>query len=145
MPIRRLPRSLPIATVVLLFFSVLGNAAPPQRLARTGRYAPDHLIVKYKSDASEAQRKVLQARFQAEHMRTFRSSGMVLLKLAPGKNVDDVIGAFRKNPHVAYVQRDHYLSIHQTFPNDTDFDSLWGLNNVGQTGGTLHALHGGDL
>ena len=42
------------------------------------------------------------------------------------------------NPHVQFFEPDATVETQRT-PNDPDFDSLWGLNNLGQTGGTLDA------
>ena len=40
---------------------------------------------------------------------------------------------------MAYVEPDYILYTDATSPNDTQFGQLWGLNNTGQSGGTLDA------
>ena len=113
-----------------------GNARQRATLVRTGRYARDHVIVKYKGLVAHSAQKSLEAQVGGTVTRRFRSSGAVLLKLKKGRDADTVIGQLKNNPNVEYVERDHYLSIHRTIPNDPDFESQWGLENVGQMLGT---------
>ena len=125
-----------IAILFLVPQALLGapRRVPPShpKVKKTERYAPDHLIVKYKKGAGAADRQANQARVRATPMRTFKSSGAVLLKLPPGLDVDKAIEQIRADPSVEYARRDHYLQIHQTFPNDPDFESCWGLHNTNQ-------------
>jgi subtilisin family serine protease len=48
------------------------------------------------------------------------------------------IKALEKNPVIAYIDTDYEVSIDET-PNDPRLYELWGLDNIGQTGGTLDA------
>jgi len=116
-----------------------GRLSRPSRLTlkRTRRYARDHVIVKFKKSARKLASRELAA-VSGTTLRTFRS-GARLIKLPKGGDLDKVIAALRKNPAVEYAERDHYLSIHRTVPNDPDFESCWGLDNQGQMLGTVDA------
>ena len=43
-----------------------------------------------------------------------------------------------KDPNVEYVEPDYEVKL-QVVPNDEKFSELWGMNNTGQTGGTVDA------
>jgi subtilisin family serine protease len=57
---------------------------------------------------------------------------------APGAGVNDVTGWARRTPGVAAVEPDLAIAP-QALPNDSSFGSLWGLRNVGQSGGLVAA------
>ncbi len=124
-----------LAWVLGCCLSALGGG----RVERTRRYKRDHLIVKLREDARGAAAKALAAGLGGKVARRFRSSGAVLVKLGKGADVDGVLAAIRKRPDVAWAERDHYLRISRTVPNDPDFESCWGLDNQGQMLGTPDA------
>ena len=47
--------------------------------------------------------------------------------------------AWQLDSSVLYAEPDYDLRILDTFPNDPDFSSLWGMHNTGQSGGTPDA------
>jgi len=55
-----------------------------------------------------------------------------------GKSVKAAMEVLRKNPAVKYVEPNYRWS-KSVIPTDPSFGSLWGLNNTGQSGGTLDA------
>ena len=48
------------------------------------------------------------------------------------------MAAYQSDPNVLYAEPNYRVQLQLT-PNDPQFDQLWGLNNVGQTGGTVDA------
>lgn len=52
-------------------------------------------------------------------------------------SVDDAIEAFLTDGNVEYAEPDYYY--HAAAPNDPRYPELWGLENTGQTGGTVDA------
>ena len=129
-----------ISAVVLAWVLGCGlSALGGGRVERTERYKRDHLIVKLRGDARGVAAKALATGLGGKVARRFRSSGAVLVKLGKGADVDEVLAAVRKRPDVAWAERDHYLRISRTVPNDPDFESCWGLDNQGQMLGTPDA------
>ena len=51
----------------------------------------------------------------------------------------DALLSVMGSPDVAIVQFNHYVKERVTTPNDTRFNEMWGLNNTGQSGGTVDA------
>ena len=58
--------------------------------------------------------------------------------LPEGLSVVEALDAFQDDPNVLYAEPNYIVRI-ATTPNDSQFDSLWAMNNTGQTGGTSDA------
>jgi subtilisin family serine protease len=69
----------------------------------------------------------------------FRRINVDHVKLPQHLSVEEALEIYRNDPDVEYVEPNYYLYAVQTFPNDPNFGELWGLDNFGQTGGTLDA------
>ncbi|MBL4656839.1 MAG: S8 family serine peptidase, partial [Flavobacteriales bacterium] len=54
-------------------------------------------------------------------------------------NIDVVISGFNRIGAVYAAQRNHLVSKRVTVPNDPLYNTMWGLDNIGQTGGTPDA------
>jgi subtilisin family serine protease len=68
------------------------------------------------------------------------SLGEGLLSLvAPGASPTDVLGWARSTAGVRYVEPDRVVNAAATVANDPSISRLWGLENVGQTGGVADA------
>ena len=80
-------------------------AARGPKLEKTKRYARDHLIVKFKEQARAVGLRALQAKAPGRAVRTFRSSGAVLIKLAPGQ--DDPVLISRQCLHARRLKLRH--------------------------------------
>ncbi|MFW8589936.1 S8 family serine peptidase [Glaciecola sp. 2405UD65-10] len=55
-----------------------------------------------------------------------------------GKTVKEAMEILKNNPAVAYVEP-NYVWTKSLTPNDPSYGDLWGLNNTGQSGGTVDA------
>lgn len=62
--------------------------------------------------------------------------GLKQLSLPDGLDVGQSIEFYRQHPGVMYAEPNYEIQLAAT-PDDPDFENLWGLNNVGQTGGTV--------
>ncbi len=58
--------------------------------------------------------------------------------LGPGTDVLEAVGRLTGEPGVAYAEPNYILTAAIT-PNDPQFDDLWGMHNMGQTGGVAGA------
>jgi serine protease len=65
--------------------------------------------------------------------------GLTVVKLPPEVNVKDAVAKLNKAQGILYAQPNYILKVDSTFPNDTNFAQLWGMNNTGQTGGSADA------
>jgi len=73
-------------------------------------------------------------------VETVRSNrlGIHDLRIPQGADVFDVLDAIRSTRLVEFAEENTFGTYFAP-PNDTRFDEQWGLNNVGQTGGTADA------
>ncbi|KAA5540912.1 S8 family serine peptidase [Roseiconus nitratireducens] len=102
-----------------------------------GDYEEGSLLVKYKQTGIGAVR-VTESLGATVGRAYTQIPGLHQVKLPSGVKVADVLPRFRNNPNVLYAEPDFRL--HTTaLPNDPRYDELWGLNNTGQTGGTVDA------
>jgi subtilisin family serine protease len=105
---------------------------------RKATYAPGELLVKYRPSARRAALEDSQRQRGISTLRTFRSIGVRHLKLPDGMTVREAMEIYLHDPDVAYAEPNYYR--HATvIPDDLFFDNLWGLDNTGQTGGTVDA------
>jgi thermitase len=99
--------------------------------------ATDTIIVKYRENASSAQRAAL-----ADRLDLGRTVGKVRQLGGQVVRVDgsarQIAARLEESRRVAYAEPNKILRT-QAVPNDPLFGQLWGLNNTGQTGGTANA------
>jgi VCBS repeat-containing protein len=95
------------------------------------------ILVRFKPDAPELAGSAILA--GTEFGATIDLvPGLRSVTLSPDVTVETALAAYKTNPYVLYAEPDYHVQLELT-PNDTRFPSLWGLNNTGQTGGTIDA------
>jgi subtilisin family serine protease len=68
--------------------------------------------------------------------------GLSLVKLPPGLTVQEALVSYNNAKGIIYAEPNYKIKLDvddQTFPNDPRFDDLWGMHNIGQTGGNVDA------
>ena len=98
-------------------------------------YAPDEILIKFKSAAPQVKRLEAQSRVSAVRSHRFRS-GAERWKLGPGVDVETALARLRGRSDVEYAEPNYRLSIERT-PDDPLFSQMYALRNTGQTGGTF--------
>ncbi|SDO24882.1 Subtilase family protein [Paenibacillus sp. yr247] len=125
-------------------------------------YAPDRVIVKYKSNVSISALSSPYAAEQVAESRPLTQTGIQMLHLKDGTDINKVIAELKNDANVEYAEPDYKIypanipeksevkmntgqvleqsaNTPKPFtPNDPFFNEQWGLNNTGQT------LHNGD-
>ena len=111
-----------------------GMTAPTQKAGHPAYYIPGEVLVKFKDEASRSAIASLSADMGAKEVRTMSVNATVIhrYKLDGTLSVDEAVLKYRRDPAVEYAEP-NYLYWLQIIPNDTQFDSLWGLHNIGQT------------
>lgn len=125
-------------------------AAPPAnvRLSVSGaEFAPDELLVKFRGGVTAAQAESVARTYGAREARKFKAprknpnaaaGRWWHLKLAPGSNAKRVLERLGRDPMVETAEP-NYIVRTTAVPNDPRYGELWGLNNIGQTGGSFDA------
>ena len=141
------------ALTVLLLLALLIPAqtrpvfATPMAQAdeETPAYVPGQLIIGFRPGVTQEQIADFYADYglaEKEDLDSNHEDADVGQRLA-SIQVDvtpDLVQLLESDPRVRYAEPNYLLHIART-PDDPDFDKLWGLHNVGQTGG----LNGSDV
>ena len=98
------------------------------------RYVPGEVLVKFRDEASLLGVSSLNVDMGVKEHRTVAVQAGVIhqYKLDGAISVDEAVLKYQNNPAVEYAEP-NYLYQLQAIPNDTQFGTLWGLHNTGQT------------
>ena len=130
---RRLPRSQ----------AQIRGEAPISRAQKESsygsRYVEDEVLVRFRDGASFSHAALAHGAIGALRVKQLKMvDGLELVKLPHGLSVREAIGLYRENPDVLYAEPNYIVTAIAT-PNDPGFIDLWGLQNIGQAGGTIDA------
>src|ERR1041385_4053322 len=109
----------------------------PASAARAAVHAtiPGELIVRYQTGANPAQKSAALARVPAA--TTVRDLPIINGALVhfSGGTTERAIADLRADPSVLYAEPNFEIHLDERVPNDPQFGALWGMRNIGQTGG----------
>ena len=103
-----------------------------------GPYMPGQLIVKLNPDISAHDAASLRSAANAKVIRTFPFIGAELWQMS-AQAAEQAQRRYRSDTRFEYIEPNYIFRLDQTTPNDPSFSQMWGLNNTGQTGGTVDA------
>ncbi|GAI56940.1 unnamed protein product, partial [marine sediment metagenome] len=110
-------------------------------------YKLNQLIVRFAAKAdgkhlslTERNNQVISSLSGGAVKRSFRIvPGLSVVKLPAGMTVGEALQRLNRAEGVLYAEPDYKVRAFSNFPNDPNFDKLWGMHNTGQTGGTADA------
>jgi subtilisin family serine protease len=95
-----------------------------------GAYSPDHILVHTETAGGTSAASLTGA--------VNIGFGLYSVALSSGMSVPQALSIYSSMPGVDLVTPDYSVSA-DVIPNDPSFNALWGMNNVGQSGGTAGA------
>lgn len=98
----------------------------------------NHLIVKVKDGIKKSSLDKINKAISAKIIESDKT-GIYLVKLPKSKTLADAIEYYFKQKKIIEYVEPNYKIKKEIIPNDSSFDLKWGLDNTGQTGGTLDA------
>jgi len=98
-------------------------------------FAPGEVIVVLEEPASQADLREINQETDATIEEDLPRSDVNVVDLPRDLGVAEAVRAYENSPDVAYAEPNFKLQP-AAAPNDPNYRDLWGLNNVGQTGGT---------
>lgn len=101
-------------------------------------WVTDEILVAFRPGTSPDQAVAARRNLAAAPIQTFPEIGVELWKLPNEKPVPEALRALAANPSVRYAEP-NYIVYAMAIPNDPLRNELWGLHNLGQTGGTTDA------
>jgi subtilisin family serine protease len=102
------------------------------------RYAPDEVLVQFKTGVSAAARSQTVRAYGAQSFQTVGGrNSLVVATLTPDQTVESAVAAYANDPNVAYAQP-NYIYHASAVPNDPQYGQLWAAKNNAQivTSGT---------
>ncbi len=139
-----------LSIITLALLPCLAAAKLPDVSSTTQKVtaSSDSIIVKYKKNASPEMRKQARSLVKAkisdlnndeidDNFTSLFSGRLAKFKIS-GMSAKEAIERLKSHQAIEYVEPDYRVSIANA-TNDPRFEDLWGLNNEGQTGGTVDA------
>ncbi len=141
---------LALAVSAIAFSSVdaFAQARINSTVSVTENFVPGELLVKYKDEISTSRSSELMSRYGLEELNSFdhtknvtsgvaRSKGFGTwrhVRVTSRQDLTSLREMLSADPSVEHVEYNYILQAN-VVPNDPRFDELWGMNNIGQTGG----------
>jgi len=100
-------------------------------------FVPGEIVVKFKPGTGKKQKNdaikdvIGENAISADNVKEFKIVPG-LLKISSNLDTQKAISILEKNPNVEYAEPDYILTA-DILPNDTSFNQLWGLNDVGDS------------
>jgi subtilisin family serine protease len=130
--------SLLVMGLVLVLFSYSFAQIPIQQSPRAGvDYVVDQLIIKFKSQIEEGQKRAVTSSLNSVTLKKFSIIGAELVQIS-GMTVEEAINLLKDDPRIEYAEPNYIFQL-DAVPNDPYFNNLWGMQNTGQTWGTPDA------
>jgi subtilisin family serine protease len=131
-----------VVLLAIVYFSAYSSLVP----ASGPEYKPGELLVRFAPKDTGMQRSakekndILSTLGLGTIKREYRIvPGLSLVKLPSGQKVEDALKTFSRTNGILYAEPDYKINLLSTFPNDPNFNQLWAMHNIGQTGGTCDA------
>ena len=113
-----------------------------RNIANPRDFAPDELLIKFRPGASHAAIQGIEHQLGAHRMKSYSRIDVHRWRLGRGLSVEHALEILSKPPfrdHLEYAEPNYLVYPAQEFPDDSSRGELWGLHNLGQTGGKKDA------
>jgi subtilisin family serine protease len=133
----KMKRQILIISLILLFIPVLAKAADLS-------YKEGELLVRFADPAASTQTKnnILNLALGCSCSPVVKEysivPGLTLAKIPASMTVEQARVLLTQSSNILYAEPNFKFKLFVT-PNDTRFSELWGMNNTGQSGGTIDA------
>jgi len=118
----------------------VGSPAQNQRTKNIKKpYKQNEVLVKFKPTTGQMRASAVMNTLGIHPVKHFRMVDVHLSRTPPGKTVAETVRQLKKSPVVEYAEPNYIWYADEIIPDDPDFGLLWGLNNTGQSGGTVDA------
>ncbi|MHB0799555.1 S8 family peptidase [Bacillus thuringiensis] len=102
-----------------------------QSLEQNSNYQQNEVLIKFKKIDNPENLKQLQKQFSFEVQNTFPLTQIQLVKFHTDINMKELIQKLNKFPNIEYAEP-NYIVYPAANSNDSYYNSLWGLKNIGQ-------------
>ncbi len=103
-----------------------------QASAASPEFVPGEVLVAFWPGVGRNRAEAIHRSLGATKIKVFSQIGVHHWRLPPGLGVAQAVQVLSRNPNVRFAEANYILHID---PNDPRMGDLWGLHNIGQTGG----------
>ncbi len=123
----------------LAIMALLSMAGPVSAASEPQRpeFVPGEVLIKFNTNATAEETNSILQKIQGKLKKKFNQTDIQLVNV-PVDTVKKAIRQLKLNPLIKFAEP-NYLRYLNTFPDDLQFSDMWGLDNEGQTGGTINA------
>ncbi len=134
-------RIVQLMTLLLVFGGVNTNGSEADVTNEASAYVSGELLIKFKPGTARARADEAQSALGAREIREHPGIGVRHWRLGRGLTVERALEILSSPGRARFIEyaEPNYLYHTSELPNDPRFGDLYGLNNVGQTGGTADA------
>ena len=119
---------------IIIFFLAINFCSAQENNLNIGEYAPDEIIVKFKSDRINIENFAVEKSIDSQEILRFAQAAVFKLN---NETVLEAVARLKNDPTVEYVQPNFRYRNFSLNTNDPDKEVLWGLDNYGQTINTV--------
>ncbi len=109
-----------------------------QQLPQEGSFSGREIIVRFAVGIEQSESEALMQELEAARIKTIPALTIEVWKLANEDAMLRAINLLNEHHAVIYAEPNYKLSAN-IIPNDPEFSELWGLQNLGQSGGLVGA------
>jgi uncharacterized protein YjdB len=129
--------------VTMIFFSTMVHStmahAVTGQVTTTNTYASG-VLVKFKSTITANSLNNTFSTAGCTASQWFQIvPGLAYAQIQPNSTLQQTLQSLQQDPNVEYAEPNYLVRAMETFPDDPDFDSLYGLHNTGQSSGVIDA------
>ena len=142
LPLRTVLAGLTATIVAMVSGALAAQGAEQNNSKATLDHVEGELLISFRGNPKEALTRKLAALLGAVEKKHFKTSGCRLWKFGNGVTTKAALGRFTNNGLLGtldLVEPNYIFHATDLLPNDPGRGQLWGMHNIGQTGGTLRA------
>ena len=123
-------RTINLIILIIAALTFLAPASESHAVMDPGLdFVPDQLLVKFKSNVTEAEKVRLNVAIGAESFKVFDFIGVTHILLNHDADMDKAVEYYQESGLVEYAEKVPYYRFISTFPDDPGFAYQWGLHN----------------
>ncbi len=103
------------------------------------QFTPNRLLIAFNATATPAQRAQFLSARGLSVAKRFNFNDTLVIETLPGADLVAQLRDLKASSLIKFAELDERVQSTALFPNDPSFSQLWGLHNVGQSGGTIDA------
>jgi len=116
----------------------------PKERKKEEKFTLNHLFVKFKKTVTETEKEKIRKFLKVKKTKKIKQLDVEFWEFTKANNIEKLLETVRAFPEIEEAELNK-LYKHQAYPNDSHFNELWHLNNVGQNVNGRTGTQGADI